>query len=187
VPEARLEDSGSGVVPASDGWFVVNVRDTEWWTSVDDDGQPSGAWCAFESPDSRFRELGVGLHVLLPGEANGLYHRENAQEDFVVLAGECLLLVEGDERLLRAWDVVHCPPWTEHIFVGAGDAPCVIFMVGARGPTIEEWQVVYPASELAAAHGASAATETSDPRQAYAGFAPALSQRPPFWRLLPWA
>jgi gentisate 1,2-dioxygenase len=103
-------------------------------------------------------------------------------------SGECLLLVEGEERRLRAWDFVHCPPWTEHIFVGAGDNPCVILMAGARGTAIqsETWQVVYPVSERAARYGASAEEETSDLRQAYARFAPWRRERPSCWDRLPW-
>src|ERR671936_919810 len=159
MPEAPLEDSGSGLAPAGEGWFVVNVRDAEWLTSENGDKQTSGSECAFESAAAEFAQLGVRLHVLEPGEPNGLYHSESEQEDFLVLSGECLLLVEGEERRLRAWDFVHCPPRTPHIFVGAGDAPCVILMAGARS---EDQQVLYPVSDLAARYGASAGKETSD-------------------------
>jgi glyoxylate utilization-related uncharacterized protein len=31
-----------------------------------------------------------------------------------VLYGEALLLVEGQERPLRQWDFVHCPPETPY-------------------------------------------------------------------------
>jgi uncharacterized cupin superfamily protein len=122
--------------------------------------------------------------VLPPGEANGLYHSESAQEDFLVLAGECVLLVEGEERRLRAWDFFHSPPGTEHIYLGAGDGPCVLLMVGARP---DDWNVVYPVSELAARYGASAEEETHSPDQAYAGFAPSRRGRPSYWNRLPWA
>jgi uncharacterized cupin superfamily protein len=187
VPEARLEDSGSGLAPVGDGWFVVNVRDTAWWTSETDSeaaSRSSGSACNFESQELEFPQLGFLLHVLEPGEPNGLYHGENSQEDFLVLSGECLLLVEGEERRLRAWDFVHSPPWTEHIFVGAGDGPCVILMAGARS---QDWQARYPVSELAARYGASAEVETSDLRQAYARFAPSRRERPSYWDRLPWA
>jgi uncharacterized cupin superfamily protein len=186
VPEAQLDDSGSGLAPAADGWFVVNVRDAEWLTSETSGPLlPSGAECGFESGKVEFPQLGVRLHVLEPGEPNGLYHRENQQEDFLVLFGECRLLVEGRERILRPWDFFHSPAGTEHIFVGAGDGPCVIFMVGGRS---EDWQVVYPVSELAAGYGASAREETSDPRQAYVGtFEPSRRERPSYWDRLPWA
>jgi uncharacterized cupin superfamily protein len=184
MPEARLEDAGSGLAPASDGWFVVNVRDAEWLTSEEGAKQPSGSECAFESQEFWFRQLGIRLHVLPPGEPNGLYHSESQQEDFLVLSGECVLLVEGEERRLRAWDFVHCPPGTEHIFVGAGDEPCVILMAGARS---EGHQILYPVSELAARYGASAEKETSDPRQAYVGFEPSRRERPSYWDRLPWA
>ena len=184
MPEARLEDSGSGHAPAGDGWFVVNVRDAEWWTSENGEKRPSGSECAFESQEFWFRQLGIRLHVLEPGEPNGLYHSESEQEAFLVLSGECRLLVEGVERLLRPWDFFHSPAGTEHIFLGAGDGPCVILMAGARS---EDMQVLYPVSELAARYGASAEEETSDPKQAYAGFEPSRRARPSYWDRLPWA
>jgi len=190
VPEAQLEDNGSGLAPASDGWFVVNVRDAQWLTSEHEgasEEEPkitSGAECSFEGRDVEFPQYGVRLHVLEPGERNGLYHGENQQEDFLVLSGECMLLVEGEERRLRAWDFVHSPPWTEHIFVGAGEGPCVILMVGARSAP---WQVRYLVSELATRYGASASKETSDPRQAYVRFEPSRRERPSYWNRLPWA
>jgi uncharacterized cupin superfamily protein len=188
VPEARLEDSGSGLAPATDGWFVVNVRDAEWWTSEPtgpDSKKPSGAECAFESPANEFRQLGIRIHVLTPGEPNGVYHSESKQEDFLVLAGECTLLVEGEARTLRQWDFFHAPPGTDHIFIGAGDGPCAIFMVGARG---EDMTIRYPVSELAASYRAGAAEETNDPRDVYVGkFEPSRRERPSTWAQLPWA
>jgi uncharacterized cupin superfamily protein len=184
VPEAPLEDSGSGLAPAGEGWFVVNVRDAEWWTSKDTGKQARGSRCAFESEErAEFPQLGISLHVLEPGEPNGLYHAESDQEDFLVLSGECRLLVEGEERLLRRWDFFHCPPGTEHIFVGAGDGPCVILMAGARS---QDFHVLYPVSDLAARHGASAAAETTDFQQAYAGFEWFQRARPSYWDRLPW-
>jgi uncharacterized cupin superfamily protein len=186
VPEAPLEDFGSGLAPADDGWFVVNVRDAQWLSSENGEKRPSGSECDFEGPASGERELGVRLHVLEPGEPNGLYHAESKQESFLVLSGECTLLVDGEERLLRAWDFFHCPAGTEHIFVGSGDGPCVIFMAGARSG---DWNVRYPVSELAARHGAGVEQETSDPREAYttAGFEPSRRARPSYWDSLPWA
>jgi uncharacterized cupin superfamily protein len=184
MPEARLEDLGSGLAPAGDGWFVVNVRDAEWWTSEDGPKRPSGSECPFESAENRSDELGVTIHVLHPGEPNGLYHAESHEEAFLVLSGECTLLVEGQERRLRQWDFFRSPPGTEHIFVGAGDGPCAIFMAGGRAGGM---QIRYPASEFAARHGASAAQETGDPRQAYADFEPSRRARPSFWDRLPWA
>ena len=185
MSEAPLEDSGSGLAPAADGWFVVNVRDAEWLTSENGELQPSGSECAFESREFWFRQLGFRLHVLPPGQPNGLYHSEGAQEAFLVLSGECTLLVEGEERTLRQWDFFHSPAGTEHIFVGAGDGPCVIVMAGARS---EDEQLLYPVSELAARYGASVEEETSDPSQAYTGrFEPSRRERPSYWDSLPWA
>jgi uncharacterized cupin superfamily protein len=184
VDEARLGDSGSGLSPLSDGWFVVNVRDATWLTSENGEKKPSGSECNFDSPMAEFPQFGIRLHVLPPGEPNGLYHSENQQEDFLVLSGECRLLVEGEERLLRPWDFFHSPAGTEHIFVGAGDEPCAILMVGAR---TQDAGLHYPVSELASRYGASAKEETSDPDQAYVGFEPSRLERPAYWNRLPWA
>jgi uncharacterized cupin superfamily protein len=172
--------------PASGGWFVVNVRDAAWLTSESDEQKPSGADCAFESQESPFAQLGIRLHVLPPGEPNGLYHEESQQEAFLVLSGECRLLVEGEERLLGQWDFFHCPAGTEHVFVGAGDGPCVILMAGARWG---DWNVRYRVSELAARHGASVREESTSPREAYIAmeFAPSRRERPSYWGRLPWA
>src|SRR5205823_14380631 len=119
-----------------------------------------------EGDAAPFDQIGYTLAVLGPGQPNGMYHREDDQEDFLVLSGECLLIVEGEERHLRAWDFVHCPPGTEHIFVGAGEAPCVIFMAGSRADPAN----LYPVSELARKHGAGVAEETSESQEAYAPF-----------------
>jgi uncharacterized cupin superfamily protein len=190
VPEAGLKDFGSGLAPASEGWFVVNVRDAQWVTSEPEDGSggdrkiTSGSECPFESRHAEFAQFGIRLHVLEPGERNGLYHGESEQEDFLVLSGECILLVEGEERRLRTWDFVHTPPWTEHIFIGAGEGPCVILMAGGRSG---DWRVRYPVSELAARYDASAKEETPDPDVAYVGFEPSRRGRPSYWDRLPWA
>jgi uncharacterized cupin superfamily protein len=186
MPEARLEDAGSGLAPVSEGWFVVNVRDAEWWTSESTGRRSSGSACNFEGDAFEFPQFGFRLHVLEPGEPNGLYHSESQQEDFLVLWGECRLLVEGEERILRPWDFLHSPAGTEHIFVGAGDGPCVILMAGIRTP---DEKLHYPVSALAARYGASVSEETSDWREAYAaaGFERSKRERPPFWDRLPWA
>jgi uncharacterized cupin superfamily protein len=179
VPEARLKETEHGLVPESDGWFVVNARDARW-TRYERRGQST----SFDAdPELEFPDLGVRLEVLLPEQPSGLYHAEAGQEDFLVLSGECILVIEGEERRLKPWDFVHCPPWTEHIFVGAGDGPCAIFMVGVRSG---EWRVTYPRSELAARFGASAAADTSDPDEAYVGFEPSRRERPSYWDRLPW-
>ncbi|MBA2740996.1 MAG: cupin domain-containing protein [Actinobacteria bacterium] len=172
MPEAPLEQTDTGLVPAGDGWFVVNVRDVQWF----DGGELGGLYATFEGENARFDGLGFGIGILRPGEANALYHGEDAQEDFLVLAGECLLLVEGEERLLRAWDFVHCPPWTEHIFVGAGDGPCLVLGVGVRR---KGRGLKFPVSKVALAHGAGVATETTDSREAYAGYGESAGIRCP--------
>jgi uncharacterized cupin superfamily protein len=113
-----------------------------------------------------------------------MYHAESSQEDFLVLTGTCLLIVEEHERPLRAWDFVHCAPGTRHTFVGTGDGPCVIFMIGARR---EGETIVYPRSDAARAHDAGVAQETSSPHEAYAPFGHWRAGRPDGWAELPWA
>ena len=180
VEEARLEQSELGLEAASDGWFVLNVRDAVWMTN-----DAHGACCGFESDAAPFADVGYTLAVFQPGQG-ALYHREANQEDFLVLAGECLLLVEGQERRLEAWDFVHCPAETEHIIVGAGDGPSIVFMTGARA-TWPEKGIVYPRSELALRHGVGVETETSSPAEAYAPFPKWQLGRPDTWSALPWA
>jgi uncharacterized cupin superfamily protein len=160
VEQARLDQTENGLVPANDGWFVLNARDAAWWRS-----SVFGASASFEG-EARFPEYGIGVDVLWPGRPNGLYHRESVQEDFLVVSGECLVLIEGEERRLKAWDFVHCPAGTDHIFVGAGEGPCVIVMVGSRAPHT----ILYPVSELAQKHGAGVETETDVPKNAYSPF-----------------
>ncbi|HXV58514.1 MAG TPA: cupin domain-containing protein [Gaiellaceae bacterium] len=161
MEEAGLERKEGGLVPRGEGWFVVNAREARWLESPE-----FGAYVPFEG-EERFAQLGLNIGVLQPGQPACLYHGESGQEAFLVLAGECLLLVEGEERLLRAWDFFHCPPWTEHVLVGAGEEPCVVLAAGAR---LEGSAVRYPVSALAGRHGASAEEETGSPREAYAPF-----------------
>ena len=161
VGEAGLAQTENGLVPHGGGWFVVNAREARWWHS-----DTFGSSCTFEG-DLRFPDFGINIQVLSPEEPNCMYHGENAQEDFLVLAGECLLLIEGEERVLKQWDFVHCPAWTEHVFVGAGSGPCAILMVGAR-PRPEELR--YPVVDVARKHKAGVAKETSSGDEAYAPF-----------------
>jgi uncharacterized cupin superfamily protein len=162
--EASLRETKYGRVYDGEGWFVVNARETRWR-----DAGALGFFCDFEGK-RRFRQLGINLNVLEPGQPMGRYHRENAQEGFLVLAGECLLIVDGDERPLRTWDFFHFPPGTEHVVVGAGEGPSVVLAVGARGRGRKG--LVYTVSDAARAHGAAAEHETADPAEAYAGLLP---------------
>jgi uncharacterized cupin superfamily protein len=161
VDEARLVETENGLVPDGDGWFVVNARAARWWHH-----DKFGSAVVFEG-DRGFSQFGINVQVLQPGEPNCMYHGENAQEDFLVLSGECLLLVEGEERPLKQWDFVHSPPWTQHVFVGAGDGPCAILMVGMRP---ENDELLYPVSEVARKHNAGVAEEATSGREAYAPF-----------------
>jgi uncharacterized cupin superfamily protein len=160
-------------------WFVRNVRDVDWTVHP-----KFGARGSFEDEYGDFKQLGINIRVLDPGQPACLYHRESFQEDFLVLAGECLLLVEGEEQLVKAWDFVHLPANVEHVFVGSGTAPCAVLMVGARG---EEGDVFYPSSELAQRHGAAAAEDTNSPRDAYAPFGRREPGKPSSWDAQPWS
>jgi uncharacterized cupin superfamily protein len=127
----------------------------------------AGIYCPFEAADAQFPDFGINVHVLAPGEPNAQYHAEGVQEGFLVLAGECTLIVEEHERTLRAWDYAHFPAGTRHVVVGAGDGPCAVLMIGRRDA---DAPVRYPVSEVAARHGASVTEPTDSPAEAYASW-----------------
>jgi uncharacterized cupin superfamily protein len=175
VPEAPLEQTEDGLLPAGEGWYVLNAREAAW-REVEDRER----WPRLEGRRPVFPQLGVGLSVLEPGEPLAMYHWETDQEDFLILDGEALAIVEGKERPLRRWDFLHCPPGTNHVIVGAGDGPCVVFRVGARenhthrlpDGTIagrDDWGA-YTVDEAAVRHGAGVEEETTDAGVAYARF-----------------
>ena len=161
VDEATSEETPFGRYITSDGWFVLNLADA---LAVRNE-EKGGAVYPLEPRDAPFRDVGVNVRVLTPGQPTCLYHAENAQEGFLVLGGECTLVVEEEERTLRQWDYFHCPAETRHVLVGAGDGPCVVLSVGARP---ENETLRYSVSEVAARYGASVAKETFDPDEAYA-------------------
>jgi uncharacterized cupin superfamily protein len=161
VEEAGIEDTPYGRNPDSEGWFVLNLADA---LAMRNEAK-GGAFYPLEPRGGPFTDFGVNVHVVWPGGPSALYHSESVREAFLVLSGECTLVVEEEERPLRQWDFFHCPAGTRHIFVGAGDGPCAILMIGGR-PEVE--QLHYPASEVAAKHGASVAEDTPNPDEAYA-------------------
>jgi uncharacterized cupin superfamily protein len=164
VSEAPLEQTEAGLVPAAEGWFVLNARDGSWRHQ-----EGRGERLRFEG-ETFFPQLGVSLYVLAPGEQMAMYHWEADQEDFLVLSGEALLIIEGEERPLRQWDFVHCPAETKHTIVGAGEARCVVLAVGAREhPGGPGWGG-YTVDEAALRHGAGVEQETNDVDEAYARF-----------------
>ena len=163
VDEASSVKTPYGRYVTSEGWFVLNLGDA---LAVRNE-EKGGAVYPLEPREHLFGDLGVHVRVLWPGDPNALYHSEGVQEGFLVLSGECTLIVEEEERPLRQWDYFHCPADTCHVIVGAGDGPCAILMVGAR-PEVETLR--YPVSDVAASYGASAAMETDDPDEAYAGW-----------------
>ena len=161
VNEATLEETPYGRYVTSDGWFVLNLADALAVRNP----EKGGATYPLEGQDHPFADVGVRVTVLPPGQPNALYHSEGVQEGFLVLSGECTLVVEEEERPLRQWDYFHCPAGTRHVIVGAGDEPCAILMLGAR-PDVET--LLYPRSDVAAKHGAAAAKDTDVPDEAYA-------------------
>jgi len=174
IPEAPLEETEFGLRPAGNGWFVLNARDARWA-----DRRGRGHEAGLQGKGD-FAQLGIGLYVLRPGEPMAMYHWETDQEDFLVLSGEAVLVIEGEERPLRQWDFVHCPAGAKHVIVGAGDARCVVFAVGARehhtvilpDGTMDgapDWGA-YAVDEAALRHGAGVEEETTDADVAYARF-----------------
>jgi len=152
-----------GVVPEGDGWFVLNAKEARW---LDGD---LGKYTGFEGKESRFPQIGININVLAPGEPMTMYHREDAQEDFLVLAGECLLIVDGAERPLKRWDLFHCPAGVDHAIVGAGEEPSIVLAVGARRAAEDEG-LFYPADPTALRHGAAVEEDTADGDSAYTRF-----------------
>jgi len=143
--EGRLGQAGSGLAPATSGWFVVNVADAAWHVHA-----RFGASCGFESCEgASFAELGINIRVLDPGQPAGLDHSESHQEGFLVLAGEALLVIEGEERPVQAWDFFHCPAGTDHVLVGAGTGPCAVLALDARAAEWSKQGLHYPVSEVA--------------------------------------
>ena len=163
VPEAPLEETEAGLSARGEGWFVLNAREAAWQES---DGR--GAYCKFEG-EPRFSQLGIQLRALGPGEPMSMYHWEADQEDFLVLSGEALLIIEGEERPLRQWDFVHCPPEAKHTIVGAGHG-CLCLAVGARDKSTGPDWGGYSVDEAAIRHGAGVEQETTDAKEAYARF-----------------
>ena len=156
-------------------WSVQNVRDTEWWVN-----EKFGARTMLVPHGS---QVGARIHVLEPGKPMTLYHRESEQEGFLVIEGECLLIVEGEERRLGPWDYFHCAPGTTHSFVGAGEGQCVMVTVGRRG---EGGTILYARDDTALRHDAGVEAETDTPSEAYEPFPKWASGRPGGWDSLPW-
>jgi uncharacterized cupin superfamily protein len=117
-----------------------------------------------EPDDVAWPDMGVNVQIMEPGQPNCRYHSEPVQEDFLVLHGECIFILNGEERPLRQWDFVHCPAGAEHVFVGAGDGPCAVLMMGSR----REDAAYYPVNEMAAKYDASVTNATDEPAEAYA-------------------
>ncbi len=142
-------------------WFVANVSELQWQENE------LGATCEFDKQRDRFNEFGINLTVLGPRQPMTMYHRERYEEGFLVLRGECLLIVEGQEVPLRQWDYFHCPADVAHAIVGSGEGSSLVLAVGNRvGPDA----ILYPRDETALEHGAGVEQETPDPKEAYARF-----------------
>lgn len=160
--EATIERTAEGLRPSGEGWFVGNLAELAARGNA-----RLGITCSPEPSNARFAEFGFNVRVLEPGQCNAMYHRENDQEAFLVLSGECILVVEGHERRLTSGDFFHSPPLTGHVFIGAGDGPCTIIMVGGRTRHWCEGEG-FPVDATAARYGASTACATESPADAYA-------------------
>jgi len=160
MSEARLEDGA----PVTAGWFAVNARDSRWLHNE------MRAVCRFGGEgEAHFDELGFSLYWLQPGKPMSMYHHEASQEDFLIIRGEAILIVEGQERPLRTWDFVHCPARTPHTIVAAGDEPALVVAVGARK---EKGSARYPVEPAAVRHGAGVPDASVSADEAYARFGP---------------
>jgi uncharacterized cupin superfamily protein len=170
APEAKLDETVHGLVPRGDGWYVLNMRDAEWRHA-----EGRGAVCVVADDFEGWRrpaQVAVNPFVLQPGEAMSIYHWEADEEDFLVVSGQALLIVEGEERELRAWDFVHSPPGTRHTLVGAGSGPCLVIAVGGREHSEEPDSLGFPANATARRHGAGVAEDTTDGDVAYSTVPP---------------
>jgi uncharacterized cupin superfamily protein len=142
-------------------WWVRNVREMPWRANE------LGSTVDFDYDVDRFEEFGINLTVLEPGQPMTMYHQERYQEGFLILRGEALLIVEGDEVPMMQWDYFHCPPDVAHAIVGAGEGTCLVLAVGSRvGPDI----ILYPRNETALKHSAGVEQDTPSPKEAYARF-----------------
>ena len=167
IAEAKMSETENGLVPEGPGWYVLNAKDAAWKKN-----EKFGEACTFEGSE-RFKQYGVNIHVIHPGQPNCHYHGEDDQEDFLVLKGTCKLIIEGQEKILKEWDFVHCPKWTKHVFIGAGSEPCAILMMGGRTGN----GVIYPIDDLAEKYGACPAQETDSPQESYKGVPPMVGAR----------
>ena len=161
---------------SKEGWFVASVRELPWQENE------LGATCEFDKHRERFGEFGINMTVLQPQQPMTMYHRERYQEGFLVLRGECLLIVEGREVPLHQWDYFHCPADVPHAIVGAGDGLSIVLAVGGRvGPDV----ILYPRDETALKHRAGVERETPHPKEAYASFTRPAPEIPFRAELLP--
>ena len=177
VQEGRLKQTEAGLVADGPGWFVMNAREARWF---DKPGQgwsvPLTGYDEYEA-ETFFPMLGMAIRVMQPGEPSGTYHWETEAEDFLVLHGEGVLIVEGQERPLKQWDFVHCPPETKHAFAGAGNGPCVLLCASSR-----QFQKDGPwgfscFDETAAKYNAASPEDTQDNEIADARFPPPSEAR----------
>ena len=170
MKEAQLRQTEHGLVPEGEGWYVLNTTEAVWKEAAE-----FGRFTQWEGKgDARFPEVGINIGVLQPGQPACMYHGEDAQENFLVLAGKGILVVEGEERPLKTWDFIHCPPWTKHVIVAAGSEPLVVLAVGARNGRPG---LLYPVDETALKHGAGVAKETESGDDAYAGTSEVVAGR----------
>jgi uncharacterized cupin superfamily protein len=165
--EADLERGEHGLVTGRPGWFILNAREAAWRKrAMGGHSVPLTGW-QHDECIANFGQVGVNLFRMGPGEPIGLYHWENDVEDFLVLAGEATFILEGQERRVRQWDFVHCPPGTKHMLIGAGEG-CLVLAIGARDHVDEDCHGgAYIADETARRYGASVDHDMSDASAEY--------------------
>ena len=178
VEEAELEETEVGLLPKTQGWFIMSALETRWFDKPGQGHSVSLTGYNEYEAETFFPMLGVSIRVAGPGDATTTYHWETEQEGFLVLSGEGIAIIEGEERPLKQWDFVHCPPGTRHAFAG-GEPPLVLLCASSRQFQKDGPWGYYCFDETAAKYNAASPEDTQDGEIAYARFAEVRKTRYP--------
>jgi mannose-6-phosphate isomerase-like protein (cupin superfamily) len=178
VEEAELEETEVGLLPKTQGWFIMSALETRWFDKPGQGHSVSLTGYNEYEAETFFPMLGMSIRVAGPGDATTTYHWETEQEGFLVLSGEGIAIIEGEERPLKQWDFVHCPPGTRHAFAG-GEPPLVLLCASSRQFQKDGPWGYYCFDETAAKYNAASPEDTQDGEIAYARFAEVRKTRYP--------
>jgi mannose-6-phosphate isomerase-like protein (cupin superfamily) len=178
VEEAEIEETEVGLLPKTQGWFIMSALETRWFDKPGQGHSVSLTGYNEYEAETFFPMLGMSIRVAGPGDATTTYHWETEQEGFLVLSGEGIAIIEGEERPLKQWDFVHCPPGTRHAFAG-GEPPLVLLCASSRQFQKDGPWGYYCFDETAAKYNAASPEDTQDGEIAYARFAEVRKTRYP--------